>query len=475
MGTGPNQLHSTTDGHPLWINLILMQAVRHGQRLRGVLDLVKGGGSTLPSTTRGIWNQLSKQQKNVLLTMAELDRPEPESHLVEFLPGLNANRVNRALKTLRSFYLIETRPRPAGDPVLGLHPIIKEFIRTNYPRREREKHVIAILDYLDRMMGRFRGLLAKEPSYEILEYWVRKADLQINFGKFEEATNVISEISTALINRGYVEDFIRVVVRLVEECDLAEACASYRGFDGIFEQCVSNMIQMGHPKVDPILRRYESAVPGKGTQHILVCDLRCYSEWYQENYDAAIGWGEEGERLKALTPIDTEFSTKHNLALARRDRGRLDEALQAFLDGETLDVVVNEGGGLQDKSAAFFGNVGRCLFLMNELERAIRVYITSARILERSQDHIDSLNRGYIRYWIAELLERKGELESSAAFYRCAVCTWKSCSPPRSTEAEAKLKSLAIAHPELSVYLVASHLTVEGLFRDWLDQSNRIT
>ena len=132
------ELYRTTEGHPLWVNLIAMQAVRHKNGLREALDLIRQGGATLPDTTRTIWGMLNEQQCNVLRTMAELDRPEPESRLLDLLPGVNFNRVNRALKTLRSFHLIEVRTQPEGEPLLGLHPIIREFVRTSFPKRDRE-------------------------------------------------------------------------------------------------------------------------------------------------------------------------------------------------------------------------------------------------------------------------------------------------------------------------------------------------
>ena len=111
-------VHRTTEGHPLWVNLVTMQAIRHKDGLSGALELIRKGGATLPDTTRTIWRMLNEQQRRVLRTMAELDRPEPASQLLHLLPGANANRVNRALKTLRSFHLIETRTQPMGSRCL---------------------------------------------------------------------------------------------------------------------------------------------------------------------------------------------------------------------------------------------------------------------------------------------------------------------------------------------------------------------
>ena len=342
------ELHRRTEGHPLWMNLVAMQAVRHnGDGLRGALDLIRHGGAKLPDTTKTVWHMLNEQQRDVLRTMAELDRPESESRLLEVLPGVNANRVNRALRTLQSFHLIEIRTQERGEPLLGLHPIIREFVKTNFPKGDREKYVGPIFAFLDEMIGRFKDLLSKEPPYEILEYWTRKADLQITFRRFEEATSTIAEIARPLIDRGYSEEMVRLIRRLLGELDWPEACSSYRDFDTVFEQCLTAMIEIGHDAPADFLARYENAIPGRSSQFILLCDLRCYADWYAGEYESAIRWGEEGDRLKRRTSVDTGFSTKHHLALARRDVGGVPEAIESFLDGESMEVVVARGEAIR--------------------------------------------------------------------------------------------------------------------------------
>ena len=465
-----HELHRTTDGHPLWMNLIAMQAIRHEDGLNGVLNLVRQGGATLPETTKTIWSMLNDQQRHVLRTMAELDRPEPESRLLDLLPGINANRVNRALKTLRSFHLIETRTQPVGEPLLGLHPIIREFIRTSFLKKEREPYVGPILDFLDRMIGRYKDLLPQDPSYEILEHWTRKAELQITFGRFEEATSTIAEIGPPLVNRGYTEEMIRITMYLLAKFDWAEACSSYKEFDSVFQRCLTRMIQIGHDACEDLLTQYESAIPGKSSQFILLCDLRCYANWSVEKFDSAIRWGEEGDRLKKLTSVDTGYSTRHNLALSRRDAGNVQEALDSFLMGESLSVVVTLGEEIDSKTADFYGNIGRCLFLMDRFTEALVCYVKSAQILEGGSTHMDLLNKGFIRCWIAELLMRQENFELAAAFYRCAACIWSDSSPPRANKVTGELENLVAKHQDLRIYLTEVNWKVEEIYRHWLNR-----
>ena len=464
------ELHRTTKGHPLWVNLIAMQAVRHSDGLRGALDLVGRGGATLPDTTKTIWGTLNEQQHNVLRTMAELDRPEPESRLLSLLPGANANRVNRALQTLRSFHLIETRTQPNGESLLGLHPIIREFVRTSFPKKDREKYVGAFLGFLDRMISRFKPMLSQAPSYEILEHWTRKADLNITFGRFEEATSTIAEIALPLVNRGYSEEMVRLTIRLLGKLDWAEACTSYKDFDAVFERCLIQMIQIGHNASEDFLTQYEAAISGTSSQFILLCDLRCYADWHAGKYDSAIRWGERGDRLKEGTSVDSGFSTKHNLALSRRDAGRVPEAIESFLAGESLEAVVIPGERIEGKDESFYGNIGRCLFLDGRLPEALVCYVKSAQLLEESRTHDEHNNKGYIRFWIAELLEQQEEFEVAAASYRAAECIWNKCSPPRADQAKEKLEALIIGHPELRTYLEETDWRVEEAYGRWLDR-----
>ena len=109
-----SELYQATQGHPLWVRLIAMQAIRSREGLASALKSIQQGGAKLPDTTMSIWRTLNQQQRDVLQTMAELDRPETESQLFHLIPGINSNRINKALKTLRSFHLVETRTPTKG-------------------------------------------------------------------------------------------------------------------------------------------------------------------------------------------------------------------------------------------------------------------------------------------------------------------------------------------------------------------------
>ena len=230
------------------------------------------------------------------------------------------------------------------------------------------------------------------------------------------------------------------------------------------------MIQTAHTATNELLVRYAEAIPGKSAQFILLCDLRCYADWFAGRFESAIRWGEEGYKLKADTAADTAFSTGHNLALSRRDGGRVSEALESFLDGESLEAVVKPGERIADRAAHFYGNIGRCLFLIGKLGDALNCYVKSAQLLEEGRSRDGRQNKGYIRKWIGELLLKQGRVDVAAASYRAAVCMWEECAPPRAAEAEEELEKLVAHHPECGRYLDEVGWKVEEEYGRWLSQ-----
>jgi tetratricopeptide (TPR) repeat protein len=461
-------LQRLTNGHPLWTNLVAMQSLRHAKGLAAILDGIKKGGGGLPETTRSIWNTLDEAQRRVLCTMAELDRPEPESRLLDFLPGQNANRVGRSLRALKSLHLVEIKHVSGGESHLDLHPIIRQFIRTEFPKREREKFVGSILVFLDRMIGRFKGLLISTPSYEVLEHWTRKADYQISFGRFEAAIATIEEIRVPLQDRGHSEEFVRICARLFAECDWVEAM-SYKGFDAVVQDAVTSTVERGQDSVArEWLEKYRAAIPGKSATYIRYCDLVCYADWFGGNFESAVLWGEEGQRLKEVNSVDTSFSCEHNLALARRDSGRVTEALSYFLGAEDLGVVATPGVAILEKGAQFYGNVGRCLQLLDRHDEAVACCRKSSQLLESETGSAVLLNRGYARFWIGETLLKAGQAKAAAMCFRAAADAWEDCAPPRAENALAALKEVVENNQQCEAYLSSASRVVQAEYLRWL-------
>lgn len=459
------KLHEHTAGHPLWVSLIAMQAVRSKGGLRYAIQILEGS-HTLPETTRTIWKSLNSQQRSVLRTMTELDRPEPEDRITDLVPKVNHNRARKALKTLKSFHLVETRSGTGREPLLGLHPIIREFVRTEFTKKEREPYLIVILQFFDRMIGQFRSALSDQPAFEILEHWVRKAELQIAMGRLKEATETVDEISLPLLARGFSEEMLRVALLLFEAIDWPAACTSYKKFDDVFGRCVNQLVQEGR-KEEALewLVRYEQAIPGKSAQYIHLCDLRCYLYWFSNDFEQAVRWGAQGEQLKKDSEVDTAFSSSHNLALALRDSGEAQVALPRLLLGEDLSSVLSGEPAVVERGGEFYGNVGRCLQKSGRSLEALTCYKKCAQLLESAGERSNKLNRGYLRSWVAELKKSEGEYQAAAHCFRAACYLWADTSPPRAEIAEQALRRLVKRSPELEPCLELEDWKVETTLR----------
>lgn len=461
--------HTLTEGHPLWINMIATQVVRMQRSLAEVIaDIERGKGDLPEKTLRSIWGTLNENQKTLLRTLGELERAETEERLLEMVGSLPWNRFAKALRVLKSLHLVVIKSQPGQAEHLELHPLVRSFIRSEFPRQDRDRFITPIIVFLDRMIGKYKSMLDKEPSFAVLDHWSQKAELEINRGRHQEAVNTLIEVSGPLLSRGFSEELIRVGKKLFSELDWTEACSSLRGFDQLLRRLIESMTQMGQfREARHYLSRYADSIPGKSVQFINYCDLNCYLHWYQEEYATAIFWGEQGESLRAASKVDTQFNTAHNLALARRDMGQPEVALQFFLGGQTLEQVL-DGEVDRARRGSYYGNIGRCLQLQGKLKEAIRVYRMSALILEDEQNESAILNRGYIRLWIGECLRDLEDIAGAAAFFRSAISKWFVVSPPRAQRAEKMLAALVTAASVGFDPYSGDELTVERIVREWI-------
>jgi tetratricopeptide (TPR) repeat protein len=456
-----------TGGHPMWINVIAVQVTRMRKRLPEVLAEIKRGRGDLPEKMlRAIWATLNDNQITVLRTLGEMERPETPERIGHMLT-MHWNRYERALRTLTSLNLIVIKSRDGISESLELHPLLKQFIRKEFPKKDRERYIGPIVRYLEGLITRFRPQLEAEPGLGILQHWTQKAELDVNRGYFEEAIKTIAEVAPPLLTRGFPEELVRIGTHLFDQVDWGGACLLYKEFHSVVELVLETMIQFGlAEQADRYLALYEAAIPGKSAEYINLCDLRCYGLWFNGSFEEAIAWGEQGEALKARSGVDTKFTTAHNLALARRDHGLVDEALDFFLRGQTLEDLLNKPA-IEARGGSYYGNIGRCLQLKGRLDDAIIIMRKSAILLETDDTTDASINRGYIRRWIAEVLRAKGDTSMAALFYRAAIEQWLVVAPRRAREVEPQLIAIGSGAGSAN----SAPWVVERKVRDWLSRS----
>ena len=165
--------------------------------------------------------------------------------------------------------------------------------------------------------------------------------------------------------------------------------------------------------------------------------------------------------------MDTEQDASHNLALAKRDSGRIDEALAYFCRGESVAEILDHDHRSNGRDPSFYGNIGRCLALQGKSRTALKLYaksfdsLRSGRVSENSQ-----INLGYAADWIAEELSKTEDHDGARLFYEFAIGIWGTRSPKKAEEIEAKLNALSrLERPERSDNAIARRCD------DWVDKS----
>jgi tetratricopeptide (TPR) repeat protein len=155
----------------------------------------------------------------------------------------------------------------------------------------------------------------------------------------------------------------------------------------------------------------------------------------------------------------------HTLALAERDAGQADSALQCFLEGRQLADVVDPAELDKERNETYYGNIGRCLHFLGQIESSLTCYQKSALIIERNPVLENVVNQAYIRQLIGELLIGLGQYELAGAFLRAAARKWEQVSPPKAFAVTFSLRQIeSRARQSLQLPLA----DVERICMEWI-------
>lgn len=458
-------LYTKTAGHPLWLSIIAAQCFATDRSIESVLAGFDGSDLVMPKNMlRQIWEQLNDNQKHVLRTLAELERPESDKNIEE-ITGLNYNRLSKALAKLRSMCLIERKITQSQLDMIDLHPLIKKFVREEFPRKDRESFIGKVILYLDRRIFGFRKKLNDPVPNSVLEMWIHKIDLQVNSGAIRVAAESLIEIEHVLDRNGFTDELVRLSKRIFSEINWFEDLSEYGKFDNLFNSSIRAMIELDNSnEVDAWLDKYEGAIAGKGAQYISLCDLHAYKHWFNRDYGDAILWAERGERLKEESNVDTDFHCSHTLALAQRDSGRSDLALLYFMDGLT-EAEIFSVEKTKNKNGAFFGNIGRCYYFLNDSQKSLKMYQRSAAILDNGKSAI--ISQGYIRHWVGQSMVLLNRREDAIYFLRAAIEKWCRVAPSLASEVNAEIEKIITEFPSLTTIYNSPNWKCENRFSQW--------
>ena len=305
-----------------------------------------GGGPLPAKTLNSVWSSLKEREQAVLRVMAETIKPESVLAISDYLAWqFNFNKVNKALKTLRSLNLLVVKRRPNGPDLLELHPLVRAFIRKSFTQNERVSYINQISKIYRISISKLKERLSDRPPLSVLQQWTQAAELDIAAGRIQDAFSVIAEVADAFMTSAYPRELARVARLLLSGVDWVTEHPKYDQFELVFKSNIRSLAHLGEiEEVDFLLSQYEQTVPHRDARYIGYCEMRCYVLWFRSAFSEAVEWGGTARRLlEASSGLDSKFAhlMMHTLALVERDAGHPEIALETFLDGRALTDVID--------------------------------------------------------------------------------------------------------------------------------------
>lgn len=460
-----NDLYDLTQGHPLWISIIASQCAATGKAPLALFSEMRSGKANLPERAmRGTWSVLTSKAQHLLRVLAELERPENQENL-EDLVNMRWNHLSKALSNLKKMSLIVFKESDDGKELIDLHPLIRQFVRIEFPKKDRESFINLVITYVDRRISRLGALIGVSIPAAVLDIWVHKVELVTNQQNYDLAIETLVSIESELQKKGLHGEIVRLGKKIFQEIDWVIAMQSTAKFDAFVSETIHSIVILeGFEEAEKWIAKYEQFISGKGAHYINLCEIRAYINWFVNNHDDAIHWASLGLTLKKDYDVITHHSCAHTLALAQRDSGKATEALDFFLEGVNLAEVLT-GAGIEQKNGPYFGNVGRCLQLMGRPEDALVSYRLAASHFEKEGG--DTLNQGYLRYWVGQVMEDLNRVEDALYFYTIAINKWHSITPQRTIEVQLRLDDLLADNPDLIKILNTPQWKAENRFVEW--------
>ena len=118
----------------------------------------------------------------------------------------------------------------------------------------------------------------------------------------------------------------------------------------------------------------------------------------------------------------------------------INSALAFFLQGRKLEEVTDVDELDEERTGAYYGNIGRCLRLMGQIIPAL-IARKSAILLEKDENLNHAENKAYARKWIGELQIARSQFCLARTFLDASRLKWEIVSPPRVAEIDRLLNS----------------------------------
>lgn len=432
------EIHRLTEGHPFWLTVISSQLSRKPNAINNLISELKEGTSRdqrATSILRPVWEELNENQQAILRTMSESTRAEDAETFWNFLSPVikTHNRFERAFRALRSMSLVIDKGREGHGQIYELHPIVRQFVKSEFPKSERKPYIKLLTDACQQYIITLRQhhqqpiILSATP----FEYATLSIELELEANNILEAAKTAEIVRDAYLARGLGEEYLRISDEIIDAIDWdQDSLSDEHDFHMFIWELLRTMGDYGKKeKGNRLIDMYERLVPRGTTTFIGWCSAMCEYYWSLRQYEKAIQWGNRGHKLKLDSDLDTSFDTLYYLNLAMRDSGRVQEALTYFTQGKNVKEILEADHKSEDFNPQFFGNIGRCIHLLNDHRTALQLYIRSADLLESKNDATSIGNKGWAALWISLVCIELGEWNHAILFLSRCRNIWRDRAP----------------------------------------------
>ncbi len=410
-----------TQAHPLYVSMLAAQLLSKNREISSILQEVEAAESDVPAMIlRSTYKLLSEDQTNVLRILAELERPESENALEE-VTGLRYNRLTKLLKRLRDLNLIQERRDFNDKTLIDLHPLVRQFLRREYPKKDRESFIAQVIVYFNKKLSVVTRLFGKEQvPNSVLELWIHKLEVLCNQGDWGVVVSDLLRIGDELERAGLVEDFVRLGQKIFSGVDWFTAIDDIKDFRILINNICHQLSHLGeHALVRRWMEHYLAMVGGRGADKVNRKEIMAFDAWLSGSYQDAISFATEADELSRQVDFSPPSSPGHTLALALRDSGNIEAALPKLLEGLTVAEAMDEGNG---KDPTFYGNIGRCFYLSGDIAMSLKFYQLCGRAMAKKM--ITVHNTGWLRFWVAEGMLKAGRAYDAFTFACAAKHIW---------------------------------------------------
>lgn len=432
-----HEIFNRTNGHALWLNLILGQ-LRSGRISSSeVHNLLASPVSVVHDLNtrllRSIWDNLTAREKDLLIVISTFTRPQEITRIAR-ASEVSYQRCVRLLLTLASLRLVQ-EVDVSGITHYDLHPIVRAKARAECGRIKREKLTARAIAALIPMGFPGLGILirTRSVSRESIEAYIESTEVAIENEAVRRAVDQLSDLAKYLWKIGEEPKFIDLTKRLLDTLQPGDLRIGIdEALTSVFEGLIDVLLEQDDATTaDKYLKRFEEGLETIA-QVMKWASLRGHYLWYTDDHATAVEF--MAARMVQIKEKGEEIphNLRYNYALALRDFGRVEEALEIFTDGRALDAMLeSQADSDEHDSITDIGNVGRCLYLKGDYGRALQFISKSADVLRLGEERADKVNYGYAGLWLADVYVKLGRYKDAYAALREVLSTWSTYAPAR--------------------------------------------